>query len=305
MKHLNILFLLLFATATVAAPLCDDSCELIITFPDGGYIEAVEPMSFSFGSGGVINDGAVTTGYADGEILALNTGESLAFAAGGSLDLGAGGNIDNTGFLVNSGGEMYLEAVGGNSAIRLTNLSVTNDATLTLVASIIDVSGVVEVSGGLNMISAGPGITQGCNISSDTGLVISAGNALATIDTAASCISIATDLRLDVLTAGVISVPSGLINTDAPVAIEPISQVIVEPVLTPADPAVAPDNGPVDAPVADAAPADDPDNPPTDDDSGSGAVDIEFSLLILLFIGCSRCRRYSSGILNTRRFVGM
>ena len=101
---LTTIFLFLFANSVFAANLCDTSCNLTITFPGGGSIEATEALAFTFGTGGVLDLGATgtintavqpsSTDFSTGGTLALAVGESITFDAGGSLDLGTGGAID-------------------------------------------------------------------------------------------------------------------------------------------------------------------------------------------------------------------
>ena len=78
MKYLTGLLLpLLFSSNLLASDLCDSSCDLSITFPDGGSIEAVKDIEIEFGTGGYITNNGVTTGYSKGDDLELDSGESL------------------------------------------------------------------------------------------------------------------------------------------------------------------------------------------------------------------------------------
>jgi len=62
MRYLACLFFtLLFTHNVLATNLCATSCDLIVTFPDGGSIEAVEALAITFGTGGEFNLGAVGT----------------------------------------------------------------------------------------------------------------------------------------------------------------------------------------------------------------------------------------------------
>jgi hypothetical protein len=112
-----VILLALFSRTAIAENLCDSSCDLHIDFTVSGSIEAVEALTITFGSGGVINDGSVATGYSAGETLLLNAGDTLVFNAGGVLDLGDAGNIDYTAMNLNVDGDMSIAAVGGSGSI--------------------------------------------------------------------------------------------------------------------------------------------------------------------------------------------
>lgn len=127
--------------------LCSTGCELVIDLIDGGSIEATEPLMITFGEGGFINDGSVTTGYARDEELPLSAGESIQFTAGGVLDLGDSGNIEYS--------AMNL-IVNGNASITSLNegtISIHGDSTFTVngtfqINSDVNVSAELKVSAG-------------------------------------------------------------------------------------------------------------------------------------------------------------
>lgn len=111
-----------------AQNLCEPDCEFVIDFTDGGSIEAIEALTITFGEGGLINDGIVTTGFAKGEILTLNAGETLLFSPGGELNLGAAGNIDYTSMNLTANGNITLNSpAGGTSSFHGDSIITAND----------------------------------------------------------------------------------------------------------------------------------------------------------------------------------
>jgi hypothetical protein len=272
MNYLSALLLSLIATTSSAAPLCDAACKFILTFPDGGSIGAVEPLSFSFGNGGYINDGVVTTGFADGETMSLGAGESLTFTAGGSLDLGAAGNLDTTNIQLNSSGELFIKATGGTATISFGDLTISGDPVVTLDASTIIVNGnlILESGSVLNTISPGSDTSGGCSIGSDSGVTVTSGDTTLVIDTMENCNTIGSGLQLDpsIIQVGVItpspSITTGEITIIDP-AVDPVNPVVGEPV---------PDTGEGDSSAA--------------ADSGSGALDMSVLLLMLICTGALR-----------------
>lgn len=112
--------------------LCDQQCQLNLTFPDGGEIVAEEALTITFGAGGFINDGSVNIGYALNETVVLAAGESLNFIDGGEFDLGDTGNIDYTNLSITSNGTGELSAVGGNENVFIYTLSLSGTMTFIL-----------------------------------------------------------------------------------------------------------------------------------------------------------------------------
>ncbi len=109
----SILLFSIFATPIHAASLCNSSCTLTITFPTGGTIEPIEPLIFTFGSGGLVDTVGSVTAYLDGETLNLGTGDLLSFGNGGSFEIGTTGNIDYIDMVVTTGGTVTLSAGDG------------------------------------------------------------------------------------------------------------------------------------------------------------------------------------------------
>jgi len=141
MKQLtSLIFLFLFTNSTFAGDLCDASCNLTITFPDGGSITAVESLTFTFGDGGLVDTVATTTAYVNGNTLMLGVGEALTFEAGSSFDLGLGGNIDYTDMAIVTTGDVVLEVVGGAGAIVIDSMSITAE-TISFIAPSVTVEG--------------------------------------------------------------------------------------------------------------------------------------------------------------------
>lgn len=133
MKYLTGFFLpLLFTSNLLASNLCDSSCDLSITFPDGGSIEAVDALTVTFGDGGFVNNGIVITGYSTGDVLSLSAGESIDFQGNGSFELGSGGNIDYSDILIISNGAMDLAAVEGNKKVLIYDMTLLGSAALNI-----------------------------------------------------------------------------------------------------------------------------------------------------------------------------
>lgn len=99
--------------------LCDASCALTITFPDGGAIIADQEMTITFGDGALIDTAATQTAYVMGNTYSLNSGESLLFGANGSFDIGDSGNVDYTELTIQTNGEMTIAAHGGSESIYI------------------------------------------------------------------------------------------------------------------------------------------------------------------------------------------
>lgn len=132
MKYLaGLLLPLLFASNVFATNLCDSSCDLSITFPDGGSIAAVETFTITFGDGGFVNNGTVITGYSAGDILSIPAGESIDFQNNGSFELG-GGNIDYSDILIMSNGVMDLAAIDGNRKVLIYDMTLLGSAALNI-----------------------------------------------------------------------------------------------------------------------------------------------------------------------------
>jgi len=145
----TIIFLLLISQPIFATNLCDNSCELTITFPDGGSIEATEPLTFTFGTGGLLNLGETGTvnttiqqssiDYSTGGTLSLSTGESISFDSNGSLDLGSGGNFDYTSISISGPITANISAMDGTETVSLSSLIIFGDSTFNFDAKLIEI----------------------------------------------------------------------------------------------------------------------------------------------------------------------
>ena len=134
MKYLTGLLLsLLFTSNLLASDLCDSSCDLSITFPDGGSIEAIKDIEIQFGTGGYITNNGVTTGYFKGDDMEIDSGESIIFSAGSKLVLGERGNIDHSEMTITSNGVMNLAAVDGKkNKVEISDLNLLGQLTLNM-----------------------------------------------------------------------------------------------------------------------------------------------------------------------------
>ena len=152
MKYYYVILLsLVFSHSAFAANLCDPSCELEITFPDGGSIQATEALTIEFGLGGVLELGETGTvntnpqplsiNFSAGGSLSLAEGDSITFDNNGRLDLGASGNIIHTLLSITTTGSINVTAAGIASSISMENIDLPIEATLLLDAEAISVSG--------------------------------------------------------------------------------------------------------------------------------------------------------------------
>lgn len=181
---------LLKTSLSSAANLCDSDCLLSISFPSGGSIAAIEPLTISFGNSGLLDTSGSVTAYVDGETLSLNAGDSISFGTAGSFDIGTGGNIAFTDLRITTDGDLMLSATGGAERVQIQAAS-----KLTLsgggyfeVGSSIEVEGSLEVGPGSSIHVVGSGMPAGCEISGTSGATLSAGPGIpVTIDNASSC----------------------------------------------------------------------------------------------------------------------
>lgn len=165
MKHLTGLFLLILLSGkTFAANLCDASCDLSISFPDGGSILAVKSLTITFGNGGFINNGSVVTGYSAGDVVSVAEGNTIDFQSNGSLDLG-NGNIDYTAIMITSNGVMNLAATQGDSKIYIYDVTLLGNAALNLDSDI------EVVTGGAFHMFSGPVTTSSAIVFTNNGSV--------------------------------------------------------------------------------------------------------------------------------------
>jgi len=144
------IILLFISPSVFAASLCDKSCELLISFTDGGHIEAIEPLTFTFGITGSLNlgeTGTVNTAiqpdnldYSSGGSLFLAAGESISFGANGSMQLGDRGNINYTTISFSGDFTADITALEGTQSIYLSQLTLTGNSIFNLSAKNIEIS---------------------------------------------------------------------------------------------------------------------------------------------------------------------
>ena len=138
MKSLfSFVFLFLFSNSVFAANLCDTSCNLTITFPNRGSIVAVEALTFTFGTDGVLDLGSAgtinsavppaNTDFSTGGTLVLAAGESISINGSGSLYLGTGGAIDHTNFAITTDGEFVLDIDSVADSIYIGDLAINGN----------------------------------------------------------------------------------------------------------------------------------------------------------------------------------
>ncbi len=156
LKYLSgILLTLLFSSSAIAIELCDSSCEVVMTFPEGGSIQASEALTIEFGIEGELelgdsgtvntNPQPLTTDFSAGGSLALAEGDSISFGVNGRLQLGSGGNINYTSILIDTGGAISITA----DSIVLGDVTLTGEGSVLLDAVSISVtSGLTQQSGG-------------------------------------------------------------------------------------------------------------------------------------------------------------
>lgn len=227
------LFTLLFSINAYATNLCDASCDFIITFPDGGSLEAVEALTITFGTGGLLNLGATGTvntnpqpanlDFTAGGSLILAKGESITFGNDGLMILGVGGNVAYTDLILNSSGGASLTAVSGTESIFIEKIVINGGLNITFYAKIISNAGTLEVnSGGTLSLAVDTGsITPSyCSISDSSATLTLSGG---TIDTTDTCTNIATTLTLSpaIITTGTVD-PSAILITGGSIVITPI-----------------------------------------------------------------------------------
>lgn len=187
MKPLFLVNLLFLFTGSIhAADLCDASCTLKISFPSGGSIEAVDPVEFEFGDGGLIDTAGSVTAYVDGEILLLRAGDTITFASGGQFDLGQAGNLNYTNIRVLTDGVMDLAPATAADSITFpedTTLAMSPESTLRLSGQILNLGSLETGHLVILSASANPADPPQCQYitATDNSLTITAGT-IATTD---------------------------------------------------------------------------------------------------------------------------
>ena len=161
MDQFKATILLIFISQSVfATSLCDNSCDLEITFPNGGTIEAIEPLTIIFDIGGSLNLGVTgtinssiqlsSTDFSSGGTLILSEGESISFDANGSLETGNAGNFNYSNISIQGDSIVNITAIEGTQSIYLNTLTTTGNSIFNLSAQYIYISG-VDSSGSLTI----------------------------------------------------------------------------------------------------------------------------------------------------------
>ena len=246
-KNLACLFFaFLFAHSVVADDLCDASCELTITFPDGGSLEAVEALTLTFGTSAELALGAAgtintavqpaNTDYSSGASLVLAKGESITFGSGGYLVLGDGGNIDHLNMTISSSGYASLKAIGGAEAITIETLTLDGGLNITFEANNITINGTLAINTGSTINVIADTSTTGTSVCTvqDPSATISI-SSIPAIDTVDSCNTISDDLGLGgVLSVGSVD-PNETILTGGSIIITPVTGIDLAPVVDAGD----------------------------------------------------------------------
>lgn len=214
MKYFTVLFVsLLFSNNTFATNLCDASCEIIINFPDGGSIHAIEAMTITFGTGGSVILGAtgtvntnpqpITMDFSSGGSLQLAEGDSITFDENGRLFVGSDGNINATNLLISFSGDSSFTAIGGEKTIQINDFTLVGRGHILFEATTITVNGslIGETGSTLSFLSDASALeTMACSIQDiNNNVSISAGTVITQDNT---CSSLSSDLNLS---SGVIS----------------------------------------------------------------------------------------------------
>ncbi len=108
-----------FSSPLFAGNLCNAGCTLVIDFPTGGTIHAVDELTITFGTSGQIDTVGTLTAYLDSETLTLNPGDIISFDPGGSFNIGDAGNLAYTDLEISTTGTVSLEAVGGPETVNI------------------------------------------------------------------------------------------------------------------------------------------------------------------------------------------
>jgi hypothetical protein len=161
MKYLTLVFVLFsLSNSAHSQNLCDESCEFSASFPQGGFLEATDELTLTFGTGGELILGAGGTvntaiqlsslDFSSGGTLFLSAGESITFGPGGSLVLGNGGNMDTGSYILSSTGDITIGATGGNQSINL-NGDLSASGTLSFTSPSLEINSTISIGSQLNL----------------------------------------------------------------------------------------------------------------------------------------------------------
>ena len=244
-----LLFSVLFSPLSFATNLCDSSCEIVIKFPDGGSIQAIEALTIEFGLGGELelgetgtvntNPQPISTDFSSGGSLSLAEGDSITFASDGWLKVSGGGNIDYTSILINSSGDCSVTAVDEARTISIENVTMTGAGHVFFDAATISVNGnlTVESGGTISFVADTTAVDASvCSVQDvDNNVTLSTGTV---IDTLNSCSILSTELNVSsgLITEGSFAslelnletiIIGGTFTFD-PGTLEPITQELLE-----------------------------------------------------------------------------
>lgn len=137
------LFLFIVSNSAFATNVCNTSCEIVISFPNGGSIEATEPLSFLFGYNASIDRGETGTintaiqpadlDFSSGDTLALTTNESITFDTSGSLNLGTGGNFDFTSILIDGDVKFTITTENESDTVYISTMTINGSLIIEMV----------------------------------------------------------------------------------------------------------------------------------------------------------------------------
>ena len=167
MQYLLLVATLILSISTVQAQyLCTPDCELTVTFPSGGIIEAIETTTLSFGDNGELRTGLGGTintaippsnlDFSQGGLLELVAGESINFGNDGYLSLGTAGNIIGNQFNLSTTGDFTISAISDDASIDI-NGELSISGTLQITASNITIESNIEASTGILSNGSAPG----------------------------------------------------------------------------------------------------------------------------------------------------
>ena len=156
---------LTLVTTPVPVPLCDTSCDLTISFPNGGTLTATEELTFTFGVGGVINlgeGGSVNVAvqpaslvFSTGGTLTLDVGESITFGVGGFINTVSGGDFNYTDIEVTTDVDFEVLLDEGSTQINVSKIVASGGGSLTITADgVVNIIGSLSVDGEISITSS-------------------------------------------------------------------------------------------------------------------------------------------------------
>lgn len=185
----GLLILSLFASSSsLAADLCNPYCEISISFPEGGSLQALEgPVILKFDDSGLLDTGLASTAYSQGETYTINSGEQLDFSNGGQVVLGPQGNIDFTHIIVESSGEFRIKTETDATEITIADgqvLEINADFSLIIESGTLTLADTLNIGSGSSLVlgegndgSSGSGLTLSVPDSHSDGVNLSFGDA--------------------------------------------------------------------------------------------------------------------------------